>query len=602
MKTIRSNKVLTAVLLAGTALFWSACTDTWNEHYDVTEGGMSDQPTLYENIKSDPNLANFYRVITSIGATDLLNSPQQLTVWAPKSLTSSQADSIIAVYQNGVNEDLKWEDNKAVAQFLYNHAALYARPISSLTNDTVKMLSKKYMQLIGKSRMSGTMNGRVFNEAVTCSNGILYKTEDVLNFFPNVRECLEQNGGLDSVSNMIKSYDEYTLDESSSVAGGVEDGKVVYIDSVTVFTNSLLDYYGYIYREDSLYSFIAPTDELWKKEYDKYSKYYNYNPLENKADSLMDANTKLSIVMGRFFNTGKGNKYNRHPEDSLVNTSYYERQAHNPRLNVYYNPHEGILNGLDKIECSNGNVYLDNIGVIDPRTTFFGRDDVPAYASFYYELPTTNNQETMNAYSGSYETFEDDSVTLKKTYYFLNVTSKSTSQTEITYTIPSTMSGAYYNIYLVTVPDFMTNLPCWFQVGYAEKNEKGAFPTSFKAFTNPHSDEVMADENVAEATFSNKDRCYIATAEKLDTILIQSAVQFTYSSASLSGSEIDGVVKLQVKSIGPSQGTWREKRYTRTLRLNEFILVPFETEAEAKAAADDTDAFNDEILEANKEN
>jgi hypothetical protein len=42
--------------------------------------------------------------------------------------------------------------------------------------------------------------------------------------------------------------------------------------------------------------------------------------------------------------------------------------------------------------------------------------------------------------------------------------------------------------------------------------------------------------------------------------------------------------------------------YTRTLSLCEFILVPFETKEEAEAAADDMDAFNDELLEANKEN
>ncbi len=97
---------------------------------------------------------------------------------------------------------------------------------------------------------------------------------------------------------------------------------------------------------------------------------------------------------------------------------------------------------------------------------------------------------------------------------------------------------------------------------------------------------------------SNNQRCYVSSAEKVDTILIQSGVQFTYSSYGLD----DGTVNLKVSSFGPSSGTYREKIYTRTLRLNEFILVPFETKEEAEAAADDIDAFNDELLEANKEN
>ena len=103
--------------------------------------------------------------------------------------------------------------------------------------------------------------------------------------------------------------------------------------------------------------------------------------------------------------------------------------------------------------------------------------------------------------------------------------------------------------------------------------------------------EVILKENHSE-------RCFVASAEKMDTILVQSAVQFNYSAAGLD----KGVVKMTVNSFGPSNATYREKVYTRTLRLNEIILVPFETKEEAEEAADDTDAFNDELLEANKEN
>ena len=240
MNTKRFSKIIAAVMLAGAPLFWSACTDAWDEHYDVTEGGMADQPTLLESIKADGNLSNFLRVIEAINAGNTLDSPEQLTVWAPKGLTSAQADSVIAVYQADAAAGLKWEDNKAVTQFFQNHVALYARTISSLTNDTIAMLNKKYMHLIGTSASSGSLDSNPFNEAVICSNGILYKTQNVQSFFPNVREYLEKTTTLDSLATMIKSYDEYELDESSSVAGGIEDGKTVYLDSVTMLSNRLL--------------------------------------------------------------------------------------------------------------------------------------------------------------------------------------------------------------------------------------------------------------------------------------------------------------------------------------------------------------------------
>ena len=86
----------------------------------------------------------------------------------------------------------------------------------------------------------------------------------------------------------------------------------------------------------------------------------------------------------------------------------------------------------------------------------------------------------------------------------------------------------------------------------------------------------------------------MASATKVDTILIQKAVQFPYSSVGLE----EGTVKLKFLHFGPSSSA--DKIYTRTLSLNEIILVPFETEKEAEEAADDLDAFNDDLLEANR--
>ena len=587
-----------------------ACTDTWDEHYDVTEGGMADQPTLLENIKSDASLANFYRAIVGIGGEATLNSPQQLTVWAPTGMTKEQADSIIAVYQNDkanyeskFGTTQKWADNKAVKQFFQNHVALYSRSVSSLTDDTIAMMNRKYMHLVGTSQTQGSLDGNPFNEAVTSSNGMLYKVDHLQRFFPNVREYLEQQTRLDSISELIADYDEYELDEEASVPGEVVDGKTQYLDSVTVLYNPLLMSYGYIQREDSTYSLIAPTNEVWTKLYNEYKNYYVYNPTVLNSDSLAEANTKFSIVRGLFFNTSAENKFNRHPEDSLVNTSYFERQQHNPRRNVYYHPFDngGILSGLESVECSNGRVYIDNKGVIDPRTTFFYRTDLSANFAQYYEIPkNATNEDRMNISQGQVLVYDNDSAfNILNTYNFVEVSSKTPSdQSEIAYKLPSILSGVYYNIYVVTIPDMNTGLPCWFQVKHTERNAKGNFPTA-QSFVNPYPvTEGSVENSDVLIRQSNYNRCYVASNEKIDTILIQSAVQFPYSSVGVD----DEMVRLSILSFGPSSPSYREAIYTRTLRLCEIILVPFATKEEAEAAADDIDAFNDELLEANKEN
>lgn len=617
MKKNKISKYMAVALLTGAPLLWSACTDTWDSHYDVNNGGMADQPSLLQNIQKDPDLANFARVIKEIGAEDLLNSPQQLTIWAPVGLTSDQADSIIAVYKKDVEEGLKQEDNKAITQFLQNHISLYTQSLSSLTNDTIKMLNKKYMWMKGVNSTTGTLSAisgadeNKIVDVVLCNNGLLYKTENKQNFFPNVREYVDQSKKvLDSLSNFIKFFDEYELDEKASVAGGIVDGKTVYLDSVTTLTNDILSHYGFIQREDSVYTMIAPTNKVWEDLYKKYSTYYNYNPNVNKYDSLADANVKRRIIEGRFFNTSRDWRYNRDyvmgNKDSICNTMYVERQKHNPRQNVYYDPENTIFAGLKRIECSNGFIYVDDKGTISSESTFFGRKDVEAYYASYYEIPrNSSNEETMNVstriYQAPYRYTTDENGDVQvdewKEYQYVQVTPKTGKDVNLEYTLPNVLSGCYYNIYVVTVPNVNNNLPCWFRVSNRIMKADGKFPTSETYYNNPH--PITADtEGVDNVNVilkqSNNNRCYVASATKVDTILIQKAVQFPYSSVGLE----EGTVKLKFLHFGPSSSA--DKIYTRTLSLNEIILVPFETEKEAEEAADDLDAFNDDLLEANR--
>ncbi len=590
MNTSRFYKYIVATAFVGAPLLWSACSDAWDDHYNATQGGMSSQPTLLDNIKADNDLSEFCRVLEAIKADKELSSTQQLTIWAPRTLN---ADSIIAVYQADEAKGVKWEDNKAVTQFFKNHTAQYSRIISSMTNDTIKMMNNKYMHLKGISATQGTLNDKSFGDAVISSNGMLYKMDDVLRFFPNVRELLSQRTGLDSIASAIEQFDEYELNENASVPGGIVDGKTVYLDSVTTLRNDLLSRYGYIQREDSIYTFIAPTNDIWESEYARYSKYFKYEPKTvQNGDSLSDANTRESILCGRFFNTNYSNHYNRHPEDSLVNTMYYERQSHNPRTDVYYDPNNNLFSGLEKIECSNGYVYVDNKGAIDPRTTFLTRNDYYAYYAQYYrnDLPkNTKGEETMVIdNSQSYYVYDaEDETKIVKTFRYTQVNPVSQlDNATITFALPNTMSSIYYNIYVVTVPAPRTskdaNLPCLFQVRSAQRNDNGNIVDG-DWYTNPiplTGTEDIPNWDKLYPNIANSQKCFVSSGEKADTVLIQSAVQFNYSSYGLS----DPVVKLTIQSTGPTSGVYTGY-YSRTLRLNEIIFVPFESEDKAKADA-----------------
>lgn len=642
MKTNKYTKFMAAVLLAGAPLLWSACTDDWNEHYDIVPGGMAEQESLLQQIKADPQLANFYRVITSIGGAETLDSPQQLTVWAPIGMTEEQADSIINVFNEDQQAGVKLIDNRAIKQFMQNHVALYARPISSLTDTTIVMLNKKHMHLVGDSEKKGSIEENPFSEMKICNNGILYKTENLQTFFPNIREYTELNG-LDSVATFIKGFDKYTLDEQASVEGGVIDGVTIYLDSVTNLSNRLLNEFGLIQREDSDYIFIAPTNEVWQREFDSYRKMFNYSSSVNQSDSLANVMAQRSVFQGRFFNMSKTSKHNQHPQDSLTNTAYYEHQVHNPRKNVYYDPETTLLAGLKSYECSNGKIYVDDKGVMDPTKTFFTRQDISTFGS--HEVPTTSdNKPTMNDKNGTYYTYkmietvdsvweynEDktDSVYVPvikkeedKRYNYSEFSAMtSTNQTDVTYTLNNTYSDVYYNIYVVTIPgagqdrlkDYTGKadslMSSYFTVECKAQNQDGKLVncgndalgnrvTNNGYMMNPvkYSEESNITGYKDLKGQSNFDRAYATQYNKIDTILISMAKNFDVSSYGIDG----GVVTLQFKSFGPSATKTKEKVYTRTLRFSEFILVPFRTREEAVAAAFDLDAINDDKLELYK--
>ncbi|MCF0198839.1 MAG: hypothetical protein HUK02_05875 [Bacteroidaceae bacterium] len=176
------------------------------------------------------------------------------------------------------------------------------------------------------------------------------------------------------------------------------------------------------------------------------------------------------------------------------------------------------------------------------------------------------------------------------------VTSKSSSEaTRVDYNLTGNYSNVYYNIYLVTVPD-VKNLPMWFRVGQSVRKTNGDF-TSVNYFTNPHIEKIQNGEvaNYEEIIKQSKyETWFVNSTEKIDTILVQSAVKYDYCGVGLDNPE----VKLTVSSIDKLGGqAYREKIYTRTLSLGEIIMIPFATEAEAKAAADNLDAFNDKVLQ-----
>ena len=86
---MKSKKLYTKVLgLALAALTFTACSDTWDEHYEGLADGVH-EGSLWQAIKSDPELSNFASVLEACGFDKSLASSQVFTVFAPTNASFS---------------------------------------------------------------------------------------------------------------------------------------------------------------------------------------------------------------------------------------------------------------------------------------------------------------------------------------------------------------------------------------------------------------------------------------------------------------------------------------------------------------------------------
>ncbi|MBO4906616.1 MAG: hypothetical protein J5486_06235 [Bacteroidaceae bacterium] len=608
--------LLVSSLVAGAALTAVSCSDEWDKHYDNDGVQMAtDAPTLLEQVMADDELKPFLRVLQAVEYgkqqaeasevahySDLLASSQVMTLWAPV-ITDAQADSVIAIFQADRAAGRKSDDNRAVTQFIQNHLALYGRSVSTQTNDTVRMLNGKYMHLLPQS-----LNGVEFKASnIIARNGIMYKLAHSEMFSPNVREYMALHSELDSVAAYFELFDKDVLNESASVQQGIVDGKIVYADSVMNRSNQLQNMLGAFFnREDSAYLFFAPTNDVWTKEFADYRPLFNYVDRVENRDSVGDLNARMAIVRGRVFNL---NSQKGGYQDSIKNTSYINQNLYYG-LNVFKNPlaSDGIFGGLDSVRCSNGLVIEDPQGRIDPALTFkqvryiLGSDNrhriTPQLTENNQKVPrvTITPRSVIDSvrYNGQLYKFDQ----LENSSYVeiapIDYGTKGTSyrNSGIYFTLPSTFSNTYYNVYLITVPAYAN------AAGYSESQVR---PTRFKVSYNQRrmtarreseqtsdpNDDIEFDKNDtkispdAKETHVNGSTYFQTSGDQVDVICIDRARLATVSGYNAFGS-VSATQRYFIETDIRATDLTKNNQ-TNVLRINRIIYVPFATKEEAEA-------------------
>ena len=455
--SIQTGLVVLAATMAGVS-----CTDTWDDHYSVSVGSTSGI-SLWENLQQDESLRPFVRVLDSCGYGRVLSSNQVYTVWAP-AITEQKAQQWIAAYRAEEAAGVLTDENRTVHQFIRNHIAMYSQQISSLTDDTVSMLNGKRMHLT-PTQLNDEVN--MLGEGVPSSNGMLYKVDAPVTFFPNIWEMIQEEAtggddGLDSVYNYFTLWNREVLDVEASVPGEIKDGRQEYLDSVMIRYNEYFsNVNGYINREDSLYWFLAPTNKVWRENVERYEQYFDYHDDRAEEGDSLRYNNAVNMLLGASFYNVRyqpGNSFNADDPDSICSVFY---NSFYPGYYMFERPFDGggILNGLNHSECSNGRLYTTpEWRVPDTKTSFMRTIKVEAevsdnYSAVMLDADTPEDSARMIVTVVESNGLFPVSGVLGGNPSYIVVSDRQTpdrqNRPEITFHIPNTLSNCPYTIKVV---------------------------------------------------------------------------------------------------------------------------------------------------------
>ena len=569
------NKVIG---LAIAALTLTACADTWDDHYTKTGEGANDA-SLWQAITQNSNLSNFAKVVQACGYDKALNSSQVFTVFAPvnDNFSAQEAEELIAAYnaeKGKVNDD----DNTVIKEFIQNHIALYNHSVSASSNDTLLLMNGKKALLTNSIFNGSTM----LSKNLHYNNGVLFTIQNQARYFPTVFEYLKKDADLDSIASFMYNPRFYRMEfmPERSVAGGLENGRTVYLDSVFVLQNDLFDWdmlNAELNHEDSTYWMVVPTNQEWKKLIEEYEPYFNYDDNTPFRDSMVYTMPRLAIVAGTTFSRtlNKDAHLNDSAMSTLAEEEYVYRESAWGSKNLHYyqfgaksatntqKPLTGIFSGTENITCSNGQVMKSDNWKINKLNTFNQWIIIEAEdATSIKEVSKTENSTTHEKepdIKAVIRKVENDNSFYNKVWsnaFVEFVQNKTTVEHSVTFNIRDVLSNIGYDIYLVTAP----------QTAYNEDaTAADRIPTKLKCTISYHDQSgAVKSENLHSGTKATN-------GEIVDYILL--AEDFKFPTATFGLTESEPQITLTLKTnVNPAD--LRQNKFSRTMRVDCIMLIP----------------------------
>ena len=566
------NIMYAGLVSCGIAAALTACTDTWDDHYNsLGDSSGMHEGTLWKAIKSDPNLSNFASVVEGCDYAKTLDGSQVFTIFAPTNDQFSQAEAqaLIAEYQQQVRDSVVEEDNTVLKEFIQNHIALYNYSVSNNSEDSITLMNGKYAIL-----KSSEIDGVPFlTKNQLYGNGVLYTVQKPLDYLPSVFEYIRKDADLDSLRSFLYNSHYYYREfmPSLSVPGSIVNGKTQYLDSVFSQRNELFSYLGRLGTEDSSYIMVAPTNQVWKQLIDEYEPYFNYPEKTEDRDSMVFTNSRLAIVNGttfsRTFNTDQSLRDSAMSESCVRQYSMRKSMWGAPfEYFEYFKPLDakGALAQNDIVTCSNGWVRKATEWNIDKKMSFFqyriieaeGRNSIKKVKM----MPDSRGDSVevaspVTRYVTSDNKFYDRVWDNGFVEFVINIT---TQNPVVTFTLSDVLSNIGYDIYLVTAPALAND---------SNAREEVRVPTILRcSITQPgQKAQVLTDPaNPSANTFTT-------SPDEVGYIKIADDFKFDVCTYDLEDEALQVTLDVETR-VSSSQ--IRTGAYTRVMRIDCILLVP----------------------------
>lgn len=521
-------KYLPVALLALTS-----CTD-WSDHYDDAAAAAGSGATLWQTMQQRPELSDFCEVLgstevfrmhrkTGVSYASLLDGGQSFTVLAPVNGTFNR-DSLIALTATARG------DSAVEQHFVANHLS---------RSTTSAFATEQDMRLANTKRIS-IDGGRVGDVPITeanvpARNGVLHVVGAAVPYGLNLYEAMKDLPQFGDIGRFLSLYEEDEFDEDASLSSGMVDGVPVYVDSVVVERNRMLESIGLLNAEDSTYWMVAPTADGWQKALQEASSYFVYDATVEKSDSISAHWTYRALLDDAIYNMTLQSS----PADSLVSVQYQKRY---PEYHVFRKPFEpgGVLADVEQtIKCSNGVLYQTREWPFRPEETYFRvlKSEAEDEALIIASTLCSYNTRSLSADS------------ISEGGYLDIVPETSTSQWTMTFNVANTLAGTY-DVCAVVLPKSVYN-----------PLSPDLRPCKFRAAVN------YVDADGKAQTYNCGNTTYITDPERTDTVVLARGFRFPVCNYDQTNTKISVKLTCNILARETSQ-------YAREMYLDCIYLRP----------------------------